>query len=129
MAGDGEGTKFTHPLKNLHVSFPPSACPLRSSHEPCLLPRHRNGEPPRTLGGETTMAEQTENLLDWLRDAHAMEEQAEHMLRAQIGRIEHYPVVKARIEQHLQETLGQQALLRERIEALGGSTSAMKDLM
>jgi ferritin-like metal-binding protein YciE len=75
------------------------------------------------------MAEQTENLLDWLRDAHAMEEQAEHMLRAQIGRIEHYPVVKARIEQHLQETLGQQALLRERIEALGGSTSAMKDLM
>jgi ferritin-like metal-binding protein YciE len=75
------------------------------------------------------MAEQTENLIDWLRDAHAMEQQAEQMLKAQLSRIEHYPVVKARIEQHLQETLGQQTLLKERIEGLGGSTSAMKDMM
>ncbi len=28
------------------------------------------------------MAEPKENLLDWLRDAHAMEQQAETMLRA-----------------------------------------------
>ena len=32
-----------------------------------------------------------EHLLDWLRDAHAMEQQAEQMLKAQAARIEHYP--------------------------------------
>lgn len=53
------------------------------------------------------MADLRENLLDWLRDAHAMEQQAEQMLKAQASRIEHYPIVKARIEEHLQETLGQ----------------------
>lgn len=36
------------------------------------------------------MTEIKENLLDWLRDAHAMEQQAEKMLTAQAGRIEHY---------------------------------------
>ncbi len=49
-----------------------------------------------------------DNLLDWLRDAHAMEQQAEQMLKAQSSRLEHYPDLKARIDLHLQETLGQQ---------------------
>lgn len=71
--------------------------------------------------------ERKENLLDWLRDAHAMEQQAEAMLKAQASRLEHYPDLKARIEQHLQETLGQQQLLERCIERLGGSPSAMKD--
>jgi ferritin-like metal-binding protein YciE len=75
------------------------------------------------------MAEINENLLDWLRDAHAMEQQAEQMLKAQASRIEHYPKVKARIEQHLQETLGQQKLLLGCIERLGGTPSGMKDVM
>lgn len=56
-----------------------------------------------------------------------MEQQAEHMLKAQAGRIKHYPKVKARIEEHLEETLDQQRLLVGCIERLGGSTSAMKD--
>jgi ferritin-like metal-binding protein YciE len=75
------------------------------------------------------MAELKDNLLDWLRDAHAMEQQAEQMLKAQASRIEHYPKIKARIEQHLQETLGQQKLLVGCIERLGGRPSAMKDAM
>jgi len=75
------------------------------------------------------MADMRENLLDWLRDAHAMEQQAEQMLKAQAARIEHYPIVKQRIEQHLQETLGQQELLKACIERLGGSTSTMKDII
>lgn len=40
------------------------------------------------------MATQQENLLDWLRDAHAMEQQAEKMLKAQSERLEHYPKLK-----------------------------------
>lgn len=64
--------------------------------------------------------EAREHLLDWLRDAHAMELQAESMLKAQAGRIENYPKLKMRIEQRL---------LEECIERLGGSTSAVKDTM
>lgn len=64
------------------------------------------------------MAELKENLLDWLRDAHAMEQQAETMLKGQASRIEHYPVLKARIEEHIQETIGQRELLEGCIKRL-----------
>jgi ferritin-like metal-binding protein YciE len=37
-----------------------------------------------------------ENLCDWLRNAHAMEMQAESMLKGQASRLEHHPQVKAR---------------------------------
>ena len=74
------------------------------------------------------MTQPTENLLDWLRDAHAMEQQAEKMLKAQAERLEHYPKLRGRIVQHIAETEGQQRLLVECIERLGGSTSTLKDL-
>ena len=74
------------------------------------------------------MATPQENLLDWLRDAHAMEQQAEKMLKAQSERLEHYPDLKARIDQHIQETLGQQKLIDECLARLGGSSSALKDM-
>ncbi|KPA90336.1 ferritin-like domain-containing protein [Pseudomonas sp. RHF3.3-3] len=74
------------------------------------------------------MATPQENVLDWLRDAHAMEQQAEKMLKAQSERLEHYPQLKARIDQHIQETLGQQQLIDECLRRLGGSPSTLKDL-
>lgn len=74
------------------------------------------------------MATPEENLLDWLRDAHAMEQQAEKMLKAQSERLEHYPELKARIDQHVEETLGQQKLIDECLTRLGGSSSAIKDI-
>src|SRR3546814_20962275 len=58
------------------------------------------------------MATAEEHLMDWLRDAHAMEEQAEKMLRATAGRLENYPDLKARLESHAPET-HRQAELRE----------------
>ena len=75
------------------------------------------------------MSDAREHLLDWLRDAHAMEQQAEQMLRAQASRIGNYPKMKARGEQHLEETRGQQKLLEGCLERLGGSPSAVKDTM
>lgn len=69
-----------------------------------------------------------EHLLDWLRDAHAMEQQAEQMLTAQAKRLEHYPDLKARIEQHIEETKGQQKALEDCITRLGGSASTFKDI-
>ncbi|MCP1510578.1 MULTISPECIES: ferritin-like domain-containing protein [Pseudomonas] len=74
------------------------------------------------------MATPQENVLDWLRDAHAMEQQAEKMLKAQSERLEHYPQLKARIDQHIQETLGQQALIDQCLTRLGGSASTLKDM-
>lgn len=70
-----------------------------------------------------------ENLIDWLRDAHAMEQQAEHMLKAQASRIEHYPQLKARIEQHLDETLGQQKLIESCLARYDAKPSMTKDVM
>ncbi|GGZ08208.1 ferritin-like domain-containing protein [Pseudoduganella plicata] len=69
-----------------------------------------------------------ENLNDWLRDAHAMEQQAEKMLTAQAERLEHYPELKARIIQHIEETRGQQGLLDEAMARRGVSNSIIKDL-
>ncbi|MFP3343299.1 DUF892 family protein [Halomonas sp. SIMBA_159] len=67
-------------------------------------------------------------LEDWLRDAHAMEKQAEEMLKAQAKRIEHYPALSARIEQHLHETEHQAEKLERVMNELGIDTSAMKDM-
>ena len=74
------------------------------------------------------MATPQENLLDWLLDAHAMEQQAEKMLKAQSERLEHYPQLKARIDQHIEETLGQQQLIDQCLARLGGSLSTLKDM-
>lgn len=73
----------------------------------------------------TTAAE--ENLLDWLRDAHAMEKQAEQMLSTTAKRLDHYPELRAGIERHIVETQEQARLVEQCIERLGGDTSALKD--
>ena len=68
-----------------------------------------------------------EHLLSWLRDAHAMEEQAETMLSATAERLENYPALRQRIEQHIIETQGQSRRVAACIDRLGGDTSAFKD--
>ncbi|EWG98303.1 ferritin-like domain-containing protein [Halomonas sp. BC04] len=75
-----------------------------------------------------TQPQTPKHLEDWLRDAHAMEKQAEKMLEAQASRLEHYPQLKTRIEQHLEETRGQTEKIEECISLLGADTSAVKDL-
>ena len=70
-----------------------------------------------------------ETWINWLRDAHAMEAQAETMLTAQIARLETYPAVKMRMEQHLRETEAQRESLATLLEAHGESTSGLKDTM
>lgn len=73
------------------------------------------------------MATAEERLMEWLRDAHAAEEQAKTMLSGMASRIQNYPELKARIEQHERETERQAELVRGCIERRGGSTSAIKD--
>ena len=71
----------------------------------------------------------TEHYHDWLRDAHAMEKQAESMLEAMAGRIDNYPDLKARIEQHLSETKHQITLLESVFDRNDISRSVVKDSM
>lgn len=70
--------------------------------------------------------EARETWMDWLRDAHAMEAQAETMLNAQAGRLETYPALRMRIEQHLRETEGQRQSLERLLQGLGEDASAVK---
>ena len=69
-----------------------------------------------------------DNLIAWLRDAHAMEEQAETMLNAQYQRLENYPALKARIRQHIEETKQHAKLIQGCLDRLGNSQSMMKDM-
>ncbi len=66
---------------------------------------------------------------DWLRDAHAMEKQAETMLEQMASRLEHYPQLKTRIEEHIQETRQQQNLLEGIFDRHDISHSSVKDVM
>ena len=72
------------------------------------------------------MTKADQRLMEWLRDAHAAEEQAETMLSHFADRLEHYPELKDRVNQHVKETQRQAEKLKECIERRNGSTSAMK---
>ncbi|QJE00945.1 ferritin-like domain-containing protein [Massilia forsythiae] len=69
-----------------------------------------------------------DNLNDWLRDAHAMEQQAEKMLSAQADRLENYPDLRVCIVQHIDETRWQQSVLDQCMTRRGISSSVLKDL-
>ncbi|MDU2732273.1 MAG: DUF892 family protein [Mixta calida] len=70
-----------------------------------------------------------ENYLSWLRDAHAMEKQAEEMLEKMSARLEHYSDLKSRLQQHIEETRQQQQMLQQVIDRQDTSNSTMKDMM
>ena len=69
------------------------------------------------------------HVLAWLRDAHAMEQQAETMLSATISRLKHYPDLRRKLEEHLEETKRQQQMVDDCIARLGGDNSVVKDAM
>lgn len=69
-----------------------------------------------------------EHLIDWLRDAHALEEQAKTLLTAQIERLTNYPEALPRLRQHLDETERQRELIEQCLASLGESASPLKDM-
>jgi ferritin-like metal-binding protein YciE len=74
------------------------------------------------------MTDMDERINQWLRDAHAMEEQAEQLLHGQSGRIENYPELNAQMLQHLEETRNHLKRLEECMERRGASTSGLKNM-
>jgi len=75
------------------------------------------------------MATAEERLMEWLRDAHAMEEQSETMLKHFADRVENYPDIKAKLEEHLAQGHRQAERLRACIERRGGDISTTKELL
>lgn len=71
---------------------------------------------------------QKETLLDWLRDAHAMENALVGMLETQAKRVEAHAGMKQKIEEHVQTTRRQKERLEGVIKKLGGNPSTVKDV-
>lgn len=63
-----------------------------------------------------------------LRNAHAMENQALSIMKPQVSRIENYPDVAQRLEQHIRETEHQITRLEEILGGLGEDNSTLKDV-
>ncbi|WP_287329888.1 YciE/YciF ferroxidase family protein [Mesorhizobium sp.] len=73
------------------------------------------------------MSDSREWLVQWLRDAHAMEEQAETILNGQLSRIENYPELTDRMRLHLDETRQQAARIKACLDRMEEGSSTMKD--
>lgn len=71
--------------------------------------------------------EAREIYLTGLRNQHAVEHQAIELLERQIGRLEHYPEMEARMRQHLEESRDQARRIEELLASLGSSHSSLKD--
>src|SRR5205807_10634114 len=65
-------------------------------------------------------------LISWLNDAHEMEKGLIQILEHQSKNAKEYPQVQAKLEQHLEQTRRHADMMKGCVEALGGSTSAIK---
>ena len=76
-----------------------------------------------------TSSDETRSLfVTGLRNAHAMESQALSIMQPQVKRIENYPDVAQRLEQHIRETEGQMKRLESILGDLGEDHSSLKDM-
>lgn len=62
-----------------------------------------------------------------LKNQHAVEKQAIELLERQVGRLESYPEMKARMQEHIVESRAQAHRIEELLSALGTRHSALKD--
>jgi ferritin-like metal-binding protein YciE len=63
-----------------------------------------------------------------LKNAHAMENQALSIMKPQVSRIETYPDVESRLQEHIVETEGQITRLESILDGLGEDKSSLKDM-
>jgi ferritin-like metal-binding protein YciE len=74
------------------------------------------------------MTDTSHIFIEGLRNAHAMENQALSIMRPQLSRIENYPEVARKLEQHIAETEGQISRLEQILDGLGENKSTLKDI-
>jgi ferritin-like metal-binding protein YciE len=67
-----------------------------------------------------------ELLISWLNDAYALEQSLIPILQNHAKDAKDHPIVRERLERHLEETRRHAELVKQCVEQLGSSTSAMK---
>lgn len=72
--------------------------------------------------------ETLEIYLTGLRNAHALENEAVSIMSRQVERLESYPEVRKRLQEHIRETEAQQKRLQEILSRFDEDTSSIKDL-
>jgi ferritin-like metal-binding protein YciE len=70
-----------------------------------------------------------EELISWLNDAYAMERSIAEVLENHTKDASGHPEMKARLQQHLEETRSQMTMVHNCIERLGGTVSTTKALL
>lgn len=73
------------------------------------------------------MTDRDEIFVTGLRNAHAMENQALSIMKPQVARIEQYPEVAHRLQQHITETETQIERLERLLDGFGENKSVLKD--
>ncbi|HWL83158.1 MAG TPA: ferritin-like domain-containing protein [Roseomonas sp.] len=76
---------------------------------------------------ETTRQAQ-EVYVTGLRNQHAVEKQAIQLLERQVGRLQNYPEMEARMREHIAESEQQAKRIEQLLEAFGSSHSTLKDM-
>ena len=82
----------------------------------------------RRTEGTESMAH-TEMVIAWLNDAYGMEQSITHVLENHAKDAKDHPQLQSGIQQHLEATKRHADLVKQQIERLGGSTSAVKTAM
>lgn len=77
--------------------------------------------------GNSTAEHARHMMIVGLKNAHGLEQQAIEMLQRNAERLEHYPALKQRVSQHLEESRKQQELVAKALDDLGESPSSLKD--
>lgn len=71
--------------------------------------------------------EAQEIYISGLRNQHAVEKQAVELLERQVGRLENYPEMAARLRLHIDESQQQATRIEELLSIFGSSHSSLKD--
>jgi ferritin-like metal-binding protein YciE len=69
-----------------------------------------------------------ETLLDWLRDAHAMEDSIVGVLEKQVDQLQDKPELQGKVREHLEVTREHRERVKALIQKLGGDVSAIKKM-
>jgi ferritin-like metal-binding protein YciE len=76
----------------------------------------------------TMASSRKDNLIAWLRDAHAMEAATTDNLERLIARADKYPQLKTHMQHHLEVSRRQTDEIEQQLKALGSDTSTLKDM-
>jgi len=76
----------------------------------------------------TMATSRKDDLIAWLRDAHAMEAATTDSLERLIPRADKYPQLKTQMQHHREVSRRQAAKLEDQLKALGSDTSTLKDM-